>query len=184
MPGTISLSINPEGMDELLRRLDPARIPAAVRAMVSGVARLLLRYSQLDSPVRSGTLRRAGFMQIEDDGQSAIVAYGVNYAGPVEGGTQAHDIFARNAATLAFIPSSFNSLAAATAAVTARRATGAVAKGAVAQGLAVFPTHVFHPGTLANPFLARGWEDAHDETATLISEVGQRLLGGQDQVVE
>jgi hypothetical protein len=183
MPGTVNLTIDPEGMEDLLLRLDPARVPEAVRAIVTGTARLLLRYSQLDAPVATGTLRRAGFMQIEDDGQSAIVAYGVKYAGVVEGGSQPHDIFARNAQTLAFIPSSFNSLAGAEQSLTARRSTGAISRSeASSPDLTVFPTHVFHPGTIANPFLARGWEDAHEEAGTLVSEVGQRWLRGEEQV--
>jgi hypothetical protein len=169
-------------MEDFLNRIDPLRIPEATRAMVSGMARLLLRFSQLDSPVRTGNLRRAGFSQIEDDGQSAIVAYGVSYAGVVEGGSQAHEIAARNARTLAFVPTSFNSLAGAERSVNARRASGALTTGESQNpGVAVFPTHVFHPGTLANPFMIQGWDDAEDDVATMISEVGQHWMRGEEQ---
>ena len=180
----MNLSVQLDGLDDILNRLDPARAQDAVKAVVTGTARLLLRYSQLDAPVRSGSLRRAGFMQVEADGQSAIVAYGIGYAGVMEAGSVAHDIFARNAKTLAFIPSSFSSLADAQASVTARRKTGAVAKGSGAQALAIFPTHVFHPGTLANPFLAQGWDDAGPEASALVSDIGLRWMGGEDQVEE
>jgi hypothetical protein len=180
----VNLTVEFDGLDDILNRLDPARVQDAVRAVVTGTARLLLRYSQMDAPVAAGSLRRAGFMQVEADGQSAIVAYGISYAGVVEGGSIAHDIFARNARTLAFIPSSFGSLADAQASVKAQRATGAVSKSGARGDLVIFPTHVFHPGTMANPFLQRGWEDAGPEASALVSDIGQKWMGGEDQVEE
>lgn len=120
-------------------------------------------------------------MQIEEDGQSAIVAYGTSYAGVVEGGSQAHEIMARNALTLAFIPSSFGSLAAAQTASESRRRTGAVSASRAAQDVTIFPTHVFHPGTLANPFMVRGWADAAEDVAAMIQQVGKHMIGDGDQ---
>jgi hypothetical protein len=178
----VNLTVTFDGLDDILNRLDPARVQDTVRAVVTGTARLLLRYSQMDAPVATGTLRRAGFMQVESDGQSAIVAYGISYAGVMESGSIAHDIYARNAKTLAFIPSSFGSLADAQASLTAQRKSGAVSKSGAKGDLVIFPTHVYHPGTLANPFLQRGWEDAGPEAGALVSDIGQKWMGGEDQV--
>lgn len=178
----IDLRIEFEGMDDVLARVDPERVPVALRAMVTGLARILLRYAQQDSPVRTGNLRRAGFMQVEGDGQSSIVAFATKYAGVVEGGSVAHEIMARNARTLAFVPTSYSSLADALRASEASRATGSA--GADSDGLVIFPVHVFHPGTIANPFMQSAWEDAGPDAQEFIGQVGQRWITTGEQEEE
>jgi hypothetical protein len=180
----VNLTIDTEGFDEILKRLDPDRVPQVIRSMVTGLARILLRWSQINAPVRTGNLRRSGFMRVETDGQSSIVAYGTKYAGVIEGGSAAHQIAAVNAQTLAFIPSSFTNLEDAQRASEGSRATGSVKlRGAqAATDLVIFPTHVFHPGTIENPFMARGWDDGASDAEDFIGELGSRWISGSEIV--
>jgi len=176
----INLQVDVTGLDDILARLDPQRAKDALGSMVSGLSTLLLRWSQMDAPVATGNLRRSGFQMMSGDGLGAVVGYGTKYAASVEDGSRAHEIAAVNAQTLAFVPTSFSNLADATAASTASRGTGQVKANDRAQGLAIFPRYVNHPGTTANPFLAQGWEDARDDAAAFLAEVGSRYVSGED----
>lgn len=167
-------------MDDLLKRLDPSRVAGALMSLLTGMTRLLLRYSQERSPVATGNLRRAGFMLVSGDGLSAMVGYGTKYAGVVEDGSRAHVIAAHNRASLAFVPNSFATLAQATTAIDASRGTGQVKKSAAAHALAIFPKFVNHPGTDPNPFLVEGWEDAKPDVLVFMGEVGQRYIKGEE----
>jgi hypothetical protein len=176
----INFTVDVTGMDDILGRLDPNRVGPAITAMVTGTMRLLLRYSQINAPVREGNLRRSGFMQVSADGLSAIVGYGSKYAGSIEDGSRAHEIAAVNARSLAFIPTSFATLSQAVAASNGSRRSGAVKSNKSAQSVVMFRQYVEHPGTISNPFLVNGWDDAQAETSAWLAEVGSRYVGGEE----
>lgn len=174
----IQFRVDLSNWDDYLQRLHPERVAAAVKAMTTGLARLLLRYSQMNAPVRTGNLRRAGFMTVDADGLSAIVGYASGYAGVMEAGSKPHEIAAVNAISLAFIPSSFASLSDAVAASKQKRRTGTARPNS---DYIIFPRHVFHPGTVAEPFMATGWEDSKPEAEQWLVEVGSHFVKGEDQ---
>jgi hypothetical protein len=177
----INLRADFTGLDEILQRLDSSRIPAVLTSLVTGLSRILLRFGQMGAPVATGNLRRSAFMLMTDD-LNGVVGFGTKYAGVVEGGSAAHTIAAVNARTLAFIPTNFSTLADATAASTASRKSGQVKKNKRAQGLAIFPMHVYHPGTVANPFFEQAWSDAQSDAAEFLAEVGSRYVSGEEAV--
>jgi hypothetical protein len=174
----IHFNVDLTSWDDFLQRLHPDRVASAVKAMTTGLARLLLRYSQMNAPVRTGNLRRSGFMIVDDDGLAAIVGYATGYAGVIEAGSKPHDIAAVNALSLAFIPSSFPSLADAVAASKQKRRTGTAKPNS---DYIIFPRHVFHPGTVAEPFLATGWEDSKPDAQQFLVEVGSHFVKGEEQ---
>jgi hypothetical protein len=176
----ISFNVDLTGYDEILRRLDSARIPDSIRSMVTGLTRLLLRYSQIASPVRSGTLRRSGFMLVDGSGMSAIVGFGTKYAGVVSGGSVPHDIGPIQHRTLAFLPTSYPNLVQAQRASSGLRRTGSNSE--YTNDLRIFPSHVYHPGTTANPFLQSGWSDAQPEAEQFIVEVGATWAAGLEPI--
>lgn len=102
-----------------------------------------------EAPVRTGNLRRSIRVGTISQRVAQTVATG-NYAAHVEYGTAPHDIVPRNRKALRFA-----------AIGVATRATGSPTVGAVrAGGAYTFARRVRHPGTRANPFMARGAEAA------------------------
>jgi hypothetical protein len=170
----------------------PERARLALGSLLSGTRMLILRNAQIEAPVRTGNLRRSGFSDVDKDALVAHVAFGgaellqnghVDYAAMVEGGTGPHPIYPKLASALRFIATSYGSQAAAQRASSGSRATGTAKKGF--EDIYIFRNFVLHhPGTVANPFLDRGYQHSEDEITNLMGRVAVRFMRAEQAVDE
>jgi len=164
----------------------PEKARLALASLLSGSRMLILRNAQIEAPVRTGNLRRSGFSDVDKDLLIAHVAFGgsellttghTDYAAMVEGGTGPHPIYPRLASALRFIPNTAGGLA------LGQRATGTAKKGF--EDLYIFRNFVLHhPGTVANPFLDRGYQHSEDEITNLMGRVAVRFMKAEQAVDE
>ncbi len=169
----VGVKVSAEGFTELLGRLPSAAQNQQTLHGIINRSRLIVQsHVMRDAPVKTGMLRRS--LNSEMTGPiEGRVGSSVRYAPYVELGTRPHPIFARHADALKFVP---KELALYGRGGTVRLTGRARTIGGRQVNVSVLRKSVHHPGTQANEFMRRGFEES-------MSEIGQTVEAAARSIV-
>ena len=162
-----TLGIKVGGIDELRRRLDPARFDAVLARGLAAAAIHLQGEVKERTPTRTGQLRAS--ITKKGSGLRYEVGTRVKYARYVEEDTRPHEILPRTKQALAW-PGGGGS-----AAGLGRGPQGTLKKG----GFLIVRKRVHHPGTKGVHMFEHGLRENVDAIKRIISAQIERALGGK-----
>jgi len=163
-----ALSVDLEGLDDLLRRLDSHGLQATAKRELRRAGTRVEKELKRRTPVRTGHLRASWTTQARDGGWAVLVGTDKKYAGFVEEDTRAHEIRPRTKKVLAF------PVGGKSAAGLGRGPGGTL----VGKGSLAFARVVRHPGTKGAHMAKRTVDEKGGEVVSMLRAALVKHLGG------